>query len=103
MDDSQNSFSPDHRLRRSASRRTPAAVDPPSAELARPHRDAAPERLPRSDPVEPRRDDPSRRASVVVYCGDEEDVSRGFLIALSAMGVAVVETSIESAKPPVAR
>jgi hypothetical protein len=39
--------------------------------------------------------------SVVVYCGNEEEVSRGFLIALSAMGVAVVEQFHEPAKPPV--
>jgi hypothetical protein len=37
--------------------------------------------------------------SVVVYCGNEEEVSRGFLIALSAMGVAVVSRPTEASLP----
>jgi hypothetical protein len=37
----------------------------------------------------------------VVYCGNEEEVSRGFLIALRAMGVAVVEQLHEPLEPPV--
>jgi hypothetical protein len=41
--------------------------------------------------------------SVVVYCGSEEEVSRGFFMALRAMGVAVVEQPAEPAQPPVAR
>ena len=39
--------------------------------------------------------------SAVVYFGDEQDVARGFLIALRAMGVAGTERLIESPKPPV--
>jgi hypothetical protein len=41
--------------------------------------------------------------SVVVYYGDEEEVSQGFLIALSAMGVARLEQPPEPAKPPFGR
>jgi len=39
--------------------------------------------------------------SVAVYYRNEEEVSRGFLIALSAMGVAHVEQLPEPSKPPV--
>jgi hypothetical protein len=35
----------------------------------------------------------------VVYCGNEEEVSRGFLIALCAMGVAAVEQPPEPVEP----
>ena len=37
----------------------------------------------------------------VVYSGNEEEVSRGFLIALRAMEVAVVEPLPEPAAPPI--
>jgi hypothetical protein len=44
---------------------------------------------------------PAGGPSVAVYYRNEEEVSRGFLIALSAMGVAHVEQLPEPAKPPV--
>jgi hypothetical protein len=56
---------------------------------------------PGSDQNELCRYDPPNGPSVVVYCGNEEEVNRGFLIALRAMGVAVVEQPPEPAKPPV--
>ena len=40
--------------------------------------------------------------SVVVFCGNDEEVRRGFLIALRAMGVAVVDHP-EPVKPPIVR
>jgi hypothetical protein len=58
---------------RSAPERDPADIDPP----------------------------PADGPSVTVYYRNEEEVSRGFLIALSAMGVAHVEQFPEPAKPPV--
>jgi hypothetical protein len=76
-----------------------SAPDPPSTV------DAFPAGLagcqPHSDQLDP--NDLSGGDSVVVYCGNEDEVSRGFLIALRAMGVAVVEQPAEPAKPPVAR
>jgi hypothetical protein len=58
---------------RSASERNPADIDPP----------------------------PADGPSVAVYYRNEEEVSRGLLIALSAMGVAHVEQLPELPKPPV--
>jgi hypothetical protein len=40
-------------------------------------------------------------SSVAVYYRNEEEVRRGFLIALSAMGLAQTEQLPEPAKPPV--
>jgi hypothetical protein len=45
--------------------------------------------------------DPPPGPSVAVYYRNEEEVSRGLLIALSAMGIAHVEQLSEPAKPPV--
>jgi hypothetical protein len=39
------------------------------------------------DQVERSPIDPQRESSVVVYCGDAQEVSEGFAIALRAMGV----------------
>jgi hypothetical protein len=39
--------------------------------------------------------------SVAVYWQNEEEVSEGFLTALSAMGVAGIEQLPEPAKPPI--
>jgi hypothetical protein len=77
MDESKPPIPPSEFRFRSASERTSADIDPPPAELAK------------SDEL------------VAVYYRNEEEVSRGFLIALSAMGVAVVEQLPEPAKPPV--
>jgi len=90
MDDSQNPISSHELNLRPASNR-PSAVDELPADLASSRTLIARER-----------NDRSRSASTVVYCGSEEDVHEGFLIALNAMGVAVVEEPDEPAKPPVA-
>jgi len=41
----------------------------------------------------------SGAGSVVAYYGNEEDVARGFLIALRAMGIAGIEQPLEPSKP----
>jgi hypothetical protein len=79
------------------------AVDSPGADLAKSDKLAALGRGSSSDQSEPCRNDPADAPSFVVYCGNEEEVSRGFLIALRAMGVADVEQPPEPAIPPVAR
>jgi hypothetical protein len=75
MDESKPSIPSSEFRLRSASERTSAGIDP----------------LPADGP------------SVAVYYRNEEEVSRGFLIALSAMGVAHVEQLPEPAKPRVRR
>ena len=82
---------------------TSAKPDPLPADSTKSHKLVAPERQYRSGPIDPSRNDFSDEASVVVYYRDEEEVSRGFLIALRAMGLAVAEQPPEPAKPPVAR
>jgi rhodanese-related sulfurtransferase len=42
---------------------------------------------PTRDPVEPLPPDPPRESSLVVYCGNAQQVSEGFAIALRAMGI----------------
>ena len=88
---------------RSASQWSSADIDPPPAELAKPGELVAIERQSRSGQIESCRNDFSNGPSVAVYYRNEEEVSEGFLIALRAMGVAVVEQPAEPAKPPVAR
>jgi hypothetical protein len=84
-----------------ASGSTSADIDPPPAELAKSNEPVALERHSRSGQIEPGRNDFSDAPSVAVYYRNEEEVSRGFLLALSAMGVATVEQLPEPAKPPV--
>jgi hypothetical protein len=104
MDESTNSISPNERdLWSPASDRKSAIVDASPPDLARARKLGALGGQSHSDQIKPCTDDLPSRASVVVYCGNEEEVSRGFLIALRAMGVAVVEQPPEPAKPPVAR
>jgi hypothetical protein len=50
------------------------------------------------DQITPWQNDRCHTPSTVVYCGSEEHVLQGFLIALNAMGVAVVEEPAEPAK-----
>ena len=102
MDESQPSFPSDELSLQPASDWKWAVVDAPPADLAKSDKLVAPGRQRHSDESELCRDLPNG-PSVVVFCGNEEEVSRGFLIALRAMGVAVVEQPPESAKPPVAR
>jgi hypothetical protein len=86
---------------RSASEWTSADIDPPPAELAKSDELIAVERQSRSGQIEPCRTDFSDVPSVAVYYRDEEEVRRGFLIALSAMGLAQVEEPPEPAMRPV--
>jgi hypothetical protein len=101
MDESKPPTPPSEFRLRSASERTSADIDPAPAELAKSGELAAFEQQSRSVPVKPCRNDFSDRPSVAVYYRNEEEVREGFLIALRAMGVAVVEQLPEPAKPPV--
>src|ERR1700694_261520 len=103
MDESKNPIPPNELDPWSALDRTSAVADALAAELAGSRERAALGRRRHSDQSELCRDDLPNGPSVVVYCGNEEEVSRGFLIALRAMGVAVVEQPPEPAKPPAAR
>ena len=73
MDERKPSIPPSEFHLRSASERTSADIDP----------------------------HPADGSSVAVYYRNEEEVGRGFLIAVSAMGVGCVEQLPEPAKPPV--
>jgi hypothetical protein len=101
MDESKPSISPSEFRLRSGSERTSADIDPPPAELAKSDELVAIERQSRSGQIEACRNDFSDGPSVAVYYRNEEEVSRGFLIALTAMGFGRVEQLPEPAKPPV--
>jgi hypothetical protein len=103
MDESKPPIPSDELNLRRASGSKSAGADAPPADLAKSGKLAAPGRQRHSDQSELCRNDLPNGPSVVLYCGNEEEVSRGFLIALRAMGVAVVEQSPEPAKPAVAR
>ena len=103
MDDSKPLIPPSEFHLRSASERTAADIDPPPAELAKSDELVAREQQCHSGQIEPCRSDFSDGPSVAVYFRNEEEVSRGFLIALSAMGVAVVEQLPQPAKPPIGK
>ena len=75
MDERKPPIPPSEYRLRSASGQTSADIDPAPAELA--------------------------KSAVAVYYRNEEEVGEGFLIALRAMGVAVVEQLPQPAKPPV--
>ncbi|MDB5603203.1 MAG: hypothetical protein JWP25_103 [Bradyrhizobium sp.] len=101
MDECKPSIPPSEFRLQSASEWTSAEPDPPPAELTKSHKLVALERQSRSGQIDPPRNDIADGASVVLYYKDEEEVSQGFLVALSAMGVALIEEVPESAKPPV--
>jgi hypothetical protein len=101
MDERKPPIPPSEFRLRSASERTSVEVDPPPAEFTKSDEPVALERQSRSGQIEPCRNDFSDGPSVAVYYRNEEEVSEGFLIALRAMGVAVVEQPPEPAKPPV--
>jgi hypothetical protein len=103
MDESQHSNPTSKPNQRPSSDRASAVVDDHPVDSAASEKRVAEERLRDSDQSELCRNDPSDGPSVVVYCGNEEQVCRGFLIALRAMGVVVIEQPAEPAKPPVAR
>jgi hypothetical protein len=100
MDEGKPSIPSDELNLRPASDWKSAVVDAAPANLAKSDKLG---RQRHSDQSELCRNDLPNGPSVVVYCGNEEEVSRGFLIALRAMGVAVLEQPPEPAKPPVAR
>ena len=101
MDERKPSIPPSEFRLRSVSEWTSADIDPPPAEFAKSDEPGALERQSRSGQIEPCRDDFSDGPSVAVYYRNEEEVSEGFLIALRAMGLAVVEQLPQPAKPPV--
>ena len=101
MDESKPSIPSDELSLRPASPWKSAVIDVPPANLAKSSQLVAPGRQRHSDESELCRDDLPNGPSF--FCGNDEEVSRGFLIALRAMGVAVVEQPPEPAKPPVAR
>jgi hypothetical protein len=101
MDDRKPSIPPSELRLQSASERTSADVEPPPARLAKSDERVALEWQSRSGQIEPCRNDFPDGASVAVYFRNADEVSEGFLIALSAMGVARVEQPPEPAKPPV--
>jgi len=103
MDASKPSMPSDELSLRPASPWKSAVVDVPPAKLAKSDQLVALGRKHHSDQSDLSRNDPPNGPSVVVYCGNEEEVCRRFLIALRTMGVAVVEQPPEPAKPPVAR
>ncbi len=69
-----------------------ADIDPAAAELATSNELVAVERRSRSGQIGPGRDESPDGPSIAVYYRNEEELSEGFLIALRAMGVAVVGT-----------
>ena len=101
MDESKPPIPPSESRLRSAPERIVSDIDPAPSQLARLDELVAVEQQSRSAQIEVDRDDPSDGSSVAVYYRDEEEVRDGFLIALRAMGIAVIEQLPESAKPPV--
>jgi hypothetical protein len=101
MDDGKPSIPPHDLRSQSASERPSAAADPPPAALATSEERVSPEGQSRSGQIEPCRTDFSDAPSVAVYYRDEEEVRRGFIIALNAMGLEQVEEPPEPAMRPV--
>jgi hypothetical protein len=96
--DERKPATPSHeRNLRPVSDGTSIAVDSSSAHLAPSADLVAPGRARHSDQFELCQNDQPEGPSVVVFCDNTEDVSRGFLIALRVMGVAVVEQPSETA------
>jgi hypothetical protein len=101
MDDEKPPIPPNDLRSRSASEWPSAAVDPPPAGLATSEERLGPEGQSRSGQIEPCRTDCSNAPSVAVYYRNEDEVRRGFIVALSAMGLAQVEEPPEPAMRPV--
>jgi hypothetical protein len=100
MDDEKPAIPPHDLHSKSASQRPSAAVDPPPATLATSEERVGPLGQIRSGQIEPCRADFSDTPSVAVYYRNEEEVRRGLLIALSAMGLAQAEEPpVRGAKP----
>jgi hypothetical protein len=103
MDDRKPAIPSDELSLRSASDRSSAVAESPLAALAESHEPVAPERQSRSAQIEPCQADFPDGDSAIVYYGSEENVARGFLIALRAMGVAGIEQPPKPSKPPFGR
>jgi hypothetical protein len=103
MDESKPSIPWDKIIWPPASDGRSAVIDPSASDSANSEEFGARERQSRSDQSEFCRDNSADALSVVVYCGSEEKVNRGFLVALRAMGVPVLEQASKPANPPVAR
>jgi hypothetical protein len=101
MDESKPPIPPSEFRLRSASERTSADIDPESAELTNSGEFGAAERQSRPGQVEVRQNDPRDGPSVAVYYRSEEEVRDGFLVALRAMGIPVIEQLPEPAKPSI--
>jgi hypothetical protein len=101
MDDGKPSIPPHDFRSQSAFERPSVAVDPRPAALAASEERVVPEGQSRSGQIEPCRTDFSDTPSVAVYYRNEEEVRRGFLVALSAMGLAQVKERLELAMRPV--
>ncbi len=101
MDENGPPIPPNEFCLRSASERSPADIDaaPPSSMNSGVL--AAVEPQSRSGQVVPCRNAPPDEPSIAVYYRNEGEVSEGFLLALRAMGVAIVEPLPEPATPPV--
>lgn len=100
MDERHNSIPPNEVDRWSALDPTSAVADSAPADPARSRERAAPRRHPHSEQIDLRRSEFSGGASVAVYCGNQDEVSQGFLIALGVMDVAVFEAGAEPAAAP---
>jgi hypothetical protein len=103
MDESQKPIPPNELDPWFASERTSTVADGLPAEFARSRERAALSQQRHSDQINLCRNDLCSGASVVVYCGSEQEVAQGFHSALLAMGVVAVGQPPEPAKPPVAR
>jgi len=99
MDESKPPIPPGEFHLRSTSEWTSGDIDPAPGELAKAAEFVTVGRQNRSGQIETGRNDPCDRPSVAVYYRNEEEVREGFLIALSAMGVADLEQNPEPVKP----
>jgi hypothetical protein len=99
MDESKPAVPSSEFRSRSASERIAADIDPPPAELAKSDELVAVERQNHSERIEICRNDFSDGPSAAVYYRNDEEVREGFLIALTAMGVAPPQQLPEPARP----
>src|SRR5438876_6140267 len=103
MDEHKPPIPPRERDLQPASDGTPIVVDSPSAHLATLGGLVVPEWARHADQSGLCQSDLPDGPPVVVFCGNEEEVRRGFLMALRAMGIAVLDPPPDAAGPPAAR
>src|SRR5258708_5009993 len=97
MDESTPPIPPGDFLLRSLSKRTSADIGPAAGEPAKSDELVTAKGESRSRQIEACRNDST--GGLTAYYRNEEEVREGFLIALGAMGVAVVEQRPAPAKP----